>query len=140
MNELDVLIIGGGISGLSIAQRLTREGACVEVWEKETRPGGKIQSDSEHGYLTEQAAAMVLNFRPEVNRFITESGLVDYKKPRADTSHRYIVDQGQLKKLPMKLGPMMASGMWSTRGKLRMMCEPFIPKNHCNNEIGRAHV
>ncbi len=134
MNELDVLIIGGGISGLSIAQRLTREGACVEVWEKETRPGGKIQSDSEHGYLTEQAAAMVLNFRPEVNRFITESGLVDYKKPRADTSHRYIVDQGQLKKLPMKLGPMMASGMWSTRGKLRMMCEPFIPKNHCNNE------
>lgn len=134
MNELDVLIIGGGISGLSIAQRLTREGACVEVWEKENRPGGKIQSDSDQGYLTEQAAAMVLNFRPEVNRFITESGLDVCKKPRADTSHRYIVDHDQLKKLPMKLGPMMASGMWSTRGKLRMMCEPFIPKNSSNNE------
>ncbi len=134
MSELDVLIIGGGISGLSIAQRLTREDACVEVWEKEDHPGGKIQSDNRDGYLTEQAAAMVLNFRPEVNRFITESGLDDCKKPRADTSHRYIVNHGQLNKLPMKLGPMMASGMWSTRGKLRMMLEPFIPKGGSSNE------
>jgi len=134
MKEVDVLIIGGGISGLSIAERLAREHAHVEVWEKQAHPGGKIKSDSHDGYQTEQAAAMVLNFRPEVNRFITESGLDECKRPRADTSHRYIVNSGQLNKLPMKLGPMMASGMWSTRGKLRMMLEPFIPTGGSENE------
>jgi len=134
MSEIDVLVVGGGISGLSIAQRLTLEGACVEVWEKETRPGGKIRSDSHDGYLTERAAAMLLNFRPEVNQFITECGLDKYRNPRADTSHRYVVNNGQLIKLPMKLGPLLASEVWSTGGKLRMMLEPFVRKGGSESE------
>lgn len=134
MSEIDVLVIGGGVSGLSVAQRLTLKGACVEVWEKEIQPGGKIRSDSHDGYLTERAAAMLLNFRPEVNRFITEAGLNSCKKPRADTSHRYVVNNGQLVELPMQLGPLLASNVWSTRGKLRMMLEPLIRKGGSEDE------
>lgn len=134
MSETDVLIVGGGISGLAIAHRLVLQGVRVEVWEKEIQPGGKIKSDSRDGYLTEQAAAMLLNFRPEVTRFIAESGLDDLKTPRADTSHRYVANNDRLDEIPMRLGPLLASDIWSTRGKLRMMLEPLVPKGGCEEE------
>jgi len=134
MSETDVIIVGGGISGLSIAQRLTMEGARVEVWEKESRPGGKIQSDVHDGYLTERAAAMLLNFRPEVNRFIAECGLDGCKELRAETAHRYLVSDGRLIELAMKLGPLLASGVWSTRAILRLMLEPFVRRSDSDDE------
>lgn len=128
MNDLDVLVIGGGISGLSTAWWLTQAGASVEVWEQETRPGGKIQSVKVDGYLTEQAASMILNFQPTVTEFMVASGLEVRKTPRADIANRYLVHDGELLALPMKLGPMIMSPLWSLRAKLRMLIEPFIPK------------
>ena len=134
MREIDILVVGGGISGLSIAQRLMLEGACVEVWDKEVQPGGQIRSKSQDGYLTERAAAMLLNFRPEVNQFIAESGLDSCKRPRADISHRYVANNGQLHAIPMKLGPFLASDVWSTRGKLRMVLEPLVRTGSSEDE------
>lgn len=128
MTDVDVLIVGGGISGLSIAWWLAQAGISVEVWEQDTRPGGKIQSVKADGYLTEQAASMVMNFRPEVTQFMRKSGLDTYKVLRADTANRYLVHDGQLLPLPMKLIPMIMSPLWSLHGKLRMFVEPFIPK------------
>jgi len=128
MTDIDVLIVGGGISGLSIAWWLAQAGVYVEVWEQDNRPGGKIKSVKKDGYLTEQAASMILNFRPEVTNFMTASGLEAHKVLRADMANRYLVHDGQLLSLPMKLGAMIMSPLWSLRGKLRMLMEPFIPK------------
>jgi len=129
MDKLDVLIIGGGISGLSIAWWLARGGLAVEVWEADDRPGGKIRSSQQDGYLTERAAAMVMNFRPEVVELVREAGLETAKTVRlpAAEARRYLLHGGCLKALPMRLGAMMASPLWSLRGKLRMLAEPFIP-------------
>ena len=44
MDKVDVLIIGGGISGLASAWWLARSGLSVEVWEANKQPGGKIMS------------------------------------------------------------------------------------------------
>ncbi len=128
MNEIDILVIGGGISGLSVAGWLAQAGVSVEVWEQETRPGGKIQSISTEGYLMERAASMILNFRPEVTDFMEKSGLEAHKMLRTETANRYLVHKGQLLSLPMKLGPMITSPLWSLRGKLRLFLEPFITK------------
>ena len=126
--DCDVLIIGGGISGLANAWWLAREGFSVEVWESEDRAGGKIMSSQRGGYLTERAAAMVLNFRPEVTELMRETGLESEKTARLAQAeaHRYLLHQGQLKALPMRLGGMLASPLWSPIGKLRLMLEPFI--------------
>jgi oxygen-dependent protoporphyrinogen oxidase len=126
--DCDVLVIGGGISGLANAWWLAREGLSVEVWEADNRAGGKILSTQRDGYLTERAAAMVMNFRPEVTDLMRETGLEEVKSARmpASEAHRYLLHQGELKALPMRLGAMLASPLWSPLGKLRLMLEPFI--------------
>ena len=128
MDKVDVLIIGGGISGLASAWWLARSGLSVEVWEANKQPGGKIMSTRQDGYLTERAASMVLNFRPEVAELVREAGLESAKTARlpAAEARRYLLHRGQLKALPMRLGAMVASPLWSLRGKLRLLAEPFI--------------
>ena len=128
MDKVDVLIIGGGISGLASAWWLARSGLSVEVWEAGKRPGGKIMSTRQDGYLTERAASMVLNFRPEVVEMVREAGLESAKTGRlpAAEARRYLLHRSCLKALPMRMGAMMASPLWSMRGKLRLLAEPFI--------------
>jgi len=128
MDKLDVLVIGGGISGLASAWWLARSGLSVEVWEANKRPGGKILSTQQDGYLTERAASMLLNFRPEVTELVRESGLESVKTARLPSAEtcRYLLNQGSLQPLPMRMGAMLASPLWSFRGKLRLLAEPFI--------------
>lgn len=128
MDKLDVLIVGGGITGLASAWWLARSGLSVEVWEADKRTGGKIMSTRQDGYLTERAASMVLNFRPEVVEMVREAGLESAKTGRlpAAEARRYLLHQNCLKALPMRMGAMMTSPLWSMRGKLRLLAEPFI--------------
>jgi oxygen-dependent protoporphyrinogen oxidase len=134
MSEIDVLVIGGGISGLAVARLLAQRGLSTEVWEKEASPGGKIATDRRSGYLTERAAAMILNFRPEVSRFMRDFDLADSRIMRDGVTNRYLVDHGRLLPVPLKIGAMIFSPLWSTKGKLRLLAEPFIPRGNCENE------
>jgi len=134
MNDTEALVVGGGISGLAVAQRLARNGMRVEVWECESRPGGKIQSHCQNGYVTEKGAAMLLNFRPDVSRFLADAGLDNAKQLRAEVDHRYVVSGSELKEIPMKVGALVLSDVWSTRAKLRMLWEPFIAKGGQRDE------
>jgi oxygen-dependent protoporphyrinogen oxidase len=134
MNDVDVLVVGGGISGLASAWWLARQDLSVAVWERATRPGGKIRSHCQDGYTTERAAALIMNFRPEVNQLLAETGLASSKILRAPCANRYVVRDGRLLPLPMTLGAMIASPLWSRRARLRMALEPFIPRGRREHE------
>jgi oxygen-dependent protoporphyrinogen oxidase len=129
MNDADVLIVGGGISGLASAWWLAQEGFKVEVWEASERMGGKIRSHRDGGYLTESAANMVMNFRPEVSEFLAESGLQQDKQFRSEAAQtrRYLLDSGQLKSISMNPSSLFLSGLFSLKGCLRLLAEPFAP-------------
>ncbi len=136
MRTVENLVIGGGISGLSTAWQLAQQGNQVELWEAQSHLGGKIATDTDNnsGYTTEQAASMVLNFRPEVSRFLAETGLDEYKLLRTPTSKRYLISQGMLQEMPMKIAGVLFSPLWSLSGKLRLMLEPFILKGGGEHE------
>lgn len=127
---LDVLIVGGGISGLTTAWWLAQKGLRVQVWEKSSRAGGKIKTDIKDGFQTEQAASMIMNFKPEVDQFFSQSGLDQHKAKRLLQSEntRYLIHQGKLQPLPMTIAGLFFSSMWSTQGKFRLLMEPFISK------------
>ena len=133
MSDTDVLIVGGGISGLASAWWLARRGLGVEVWECAPRAGGKIGTDNIAGYLNERAAALALNYRPEVAQLLTESGLDAYKATPL-TGRRYLVHQNRLVPVPARLGEMVTSPLWSCGAKLRLLVEPFIPRGNREDE------
>ena len=135
MSDIDVLVVGGGISGLAIATSLVHEGISVELWESSARPGGKIETHADiHGYVTERAANMVMNYRPEVNRFMEQSNLAARKSMLAPVNRRYVMHDGKLVAVPMKLAGMIRSPVWSPAGKLRLLAEPFVRKGGHEDE------
>lgn len=126
MSESDVLIIGAGISGLSTAWWLAEQGVRVEVWESASKIGGKIQSTQDQGYLTEQAAGLVVNFRKEIDHLIDRCELTPSKRARPDDLKRYVLHQNQLCEVPMTFSGIAHSPLWSRQGKLRMLIEGLI--------------
>ena len=136
MDRFDVMVVGGGISGLASAWWLARSGLSVAIWEAGERPGGKILSTRQDGYLTERAASMLLNFRPEVAELVRASGLESAKTARCPETEtrRYLLHGNRLKALPMRMGAMIASPLWSLRGKLRLLAEPFVRCGGSANE------
>ncbi len=130
MSNPDVVVVGGGISGLSVAWWLAQAGVSVEVWEQDARPGGKIQTRETDGYLTERAASMMLNFRPEVTQMLASTRLDAAKLmcPGAPRDQRYLVLNGRLEPFPSRLTALMRSPLWSLRGRLRLLAEPFVPR------------
>ncbi len=136
MNDVDLLVIGGGISGLTTAWWAIQAGMSVEVWEASERAGGKIRSEQQHGYLTEQSASLLLNFRPEVSELVRRLDLEKKKCSRSAQAeaHRYLLNRGQLTPIPMKLGGMISSPLWSLKGKLRLLAEPFMPASKHEDE------
>ena len=134
MSELDVLVVGGGISGLASAHCLARAGLSVEVWEGAERAGGKIQTTVKQGYRLESAASMVMNFRSQLDQFLHSAGLASSKRERAAGCKRYVLNGGQLCEVPSGFADLLKTPLFSTMGKLRLLAEPLAPRSHNPHE------
>ncbi len=123
----DTVIIGGGISGLTAAWWLYRKGIDVVVLEKNSSPGGTMQTAFEDGWLIETGPNSALETTPLFARVFGELGIeseVLYANPEAN--NRYILRGGTLHSLPMSPVAFLKTDLFSLRGKLRLFKEPFI--------------
>jgi len=123
----DVVVIGGGISGLATAYRLQQQGLDVLLVEISDRVGGSIQTEVHDGFLVDCGPNSTLDTSPEIGTFIDQLGLSSsrlYANEKA--SRRYILRGGRLRPLPMKPPAFLASDLFSMRAKLRLLREPFI--------------
>ena len=71
----DVLVVGAGIAGLSLAWALERRGLAVQLIEATARPGGKIHSERSGGYLCEGGPISLSIEPPEVSALLADIGL-----------------------------------------------------------------
>ncbi|MEO5375929.1 MAG: protoporphyrinogen oxidase [Alphaproteobacteria bacterium] len=131
-----VLIVGGGITGLSTAWFLQSRGVPVRVLEAAATPGGMIDTDRGGGWLTERGPNSTLHkpgrAEDSLGRLIAGAGLTArvLEAGRAG-SKRFILRDGRLVALPGSPPAMIATRAFSLGGKLRLLAEPFI---------GRARV
>jgi protoporphyrinogen oxidase len=71
----DVLIIGGGIAGLTAARKLHRRGLSVKIIEATDRVGGRVKTDIVKGFRLDRGFQILLTAYPEAKRALNYSKL-----------------------------------------------------------------
>jgi hypothetical protein len=121
------IVIGGGISGLCTAYWLSQNDVDVTVLERESKPGGAMKTVRQEGYLIDIGPNSALETTPLFQELFKSLGIIDHRVYANEaSSKRYILRNGSLHPLPMSPGAFLKTKLWSTKGKLRLMKEPFI--------------
>jgi len=122
-----VAIIGGGITGLTAAFRLSRSHVPVTLYEAGDRVGGPMQTISENGYLSEYGPNTILETSPKITSLINDLGLEHRRLDSNPAMNKnYIVRNGKMRRLPTSPLRLAASPLFSVPAKLRIGYEPFI--------------
>ena len=125
--DADVIVVGGGISGLASAWGLQQRGARVMLLEAAPRAGGAIGSAREHGCLLESGPNSALETTPLIGPLLAQLGIAGERiDTNAAARNRYILRHGKLIALPLSPAAFFATRLFSARAKLRLFCEPFI--------------
>ena len=99
-----VIVIGAGISGLAAAYWLMRKGFDVEIFEKENRVGGVIQTFRENGYLFEKGPNSFLDNGVETMELCHELKLEnDLLKQSMRGNARYVYQYFLVNQEPINL-------------------------------------
>jgi protoporphyrinogen/coproporphyrinogen III oxidase len=127
-----VIIIGGGISGLSAAYYLYRAGIRPTLIEKAPQIGGVIQTSFQQGCVIEAGPDSFLAAKPAAAALIHEVGLGDQLIGSNDRQRiTYILKNGKLLPLPdglmmmvpTKIMPLIGTDLLSWGTKIRMGLE-----------------
>jgi len=125
--DVDVLVLGAGISGLATAFGLQQRGAKVEMLEAAPRAGGVIGTRHRNGALVEHGPNSTLDTTPLINELLDQLGIrAERVATTAVAATRFIVRDGKLVALPVTPAGFFTTGAFSLRAKLRLLREPFI--------------
>jgi len=124
--EPDVIIIGAGLTGLTLAYYLKSNGKTPVVIEKSERPGGVINTVSENGFIyetgpntgvlsTPELASLFDDLREDCTLAIAKRG----------SKKRYILKDGKWQALPSGLISAVATPLFSMKDKIGILAEPF---------------
>ena len=124
-----VVIVGGGLSGLTAAYRLTQAAPDISVTllESHTRTGGNIGTEDHNGFVVETGPNGFLDRTPAVLHLCRDLGLSDrlVAGSEAARKNRFLFLDGRLRKLPGSPLGLLATPLLSLRGKWQLLTEPF---------------
>ena len=129
----EIVIVGGGIAGLTTAYYLEQD-ACLHnltihatIIEKEAKLGGKIATQRQDGFVFEGGPESFVTRKPEAWELCHELGLQDRLVGTTTAGKNYVLQNGRPAIVPSGPGSFFSSPLLSTRGKLRLLKEPFVP-------------
>ena len=125
---MKVAVLGAGIAGLTVAWELVRRGLDVTVIEASDRPGGMIRSERASGYLLEHGPNSIqpnADFHELTEELELSSDIV---QANPSQRNRFVVRGGDLVPIPLNPREMLRTKLFTARGKLRLLAEPFIPR------------
>jgi len=130
-----LVIIGGGISGLSLAYFLLEQKPSLDiiVLESGKKAGGKIWTDRVDGFLCEGGVNGFLDNRPRTLELVSKLSLTPLRS-NDNARKRYIFSEGKLRRLPESPASFFASNLLSLSGRLRIIWEIFAPKGSGEDE------
>lgn len=138
-----VVVVGGGIAGLTAAYTLQEQARAegrplrVTLLEGEARTGGKIVTETVDGFVIEGGPDSLIAQKPWAAELCHKLGLEDELiGTNDDRKATYVLSGGQLHTLPegmvliapTKFGPFLRSPLFSWRGKARMLLDLVLPR------------
>ncbi|MDQ3820609.1 MAG: protoporphyrinogen oxidase [Acidobacteriota bacterium] len=137
----DLVAVGGGISGLAAAHRLSEAGgqANTEIIliEAGARLGGIVRTEQRDGFLLEYGPDSFISEKPEALKLAKRIGLGPRLiETNEDNRRSFIVRCGRLYAVPegfqllapSRFWPFVTSGIFSLRGKARMALDLILPR------------
>ena len=129
-----VVVVGGGVTGLSLACTLQDEAhrrqapLSITVLEAGPTAGGHAQTADADGFVIDAGPNGFLSREPETLALVDMLGLRDRLVEAAAASRRrYIVRNRRLCLVPDSPAAFLMSPALSWRGKLRLLGEPWAP-------------
>ncbi len=110
-----MVIAGAGISGLSAAYDLAKAGEPYALIEKQSRPGGVIQTTVRDGCVIEGGPDSFISQKPEALALIKELGLEQEVIGSNDATRvTYILRRGKLVRMPEGFRMIVPTRVWPT--------------------------
>lgn len=130
-----ILVVGGGIAGLSAAYELMKQGVPFLLLEAGPRLGGVVFSERIDGFTVDAGPDSLLVQKPEAITLCRELGLGARLVPTREPRIAYIQRAGRLHPLPAasvlgiptEWGPFIRTPLFTLAGKLRMGAELMVP-------------
>lgn len=144
-----VAVVGGGISGLAAAHRLTERAAErgeeleLVLLEGSNRLGGVIRTEHRDGCILEWGPESMITDKPWALALARRLGLDRLLiGTQAQNRRSFVVHQGKLQPVPegfqilapAKFVPLALSPIFSPAGKLRMALDLIIPRRRRNDD------
>jgi oxygen-dependent protoporphyrinogen oxidase len=119
-----IAIIGGGLTGLTLAYYLQQAGVAYDLFEADDRPGGNLHSPLDPGGYQLEAGPNSLLLSSELEELLTELGLQDAIQEAAPVSQqRYVLRGGSYQVLPGSPPKLLSSGFFSLKTKFGLLRE-----------------
>lgn len=132
----DILIVGGGISGISAALELSQSPAVrIRLLESAQRLGGVLETVYTKDYLVERSADNFATLIPDARDLSEKCGLLPQLiQPNADGRQAFVVSQGKAYPIPAGFSLMqptrafsiLVSRIMTWQGKFRLLGEYWV--------------
>lgn len=133
--KTDVIIIGAGLTGLTIGLYLKKAGIDFRIIEKSGKTGGVIQTISEKGFVYETGPNTGVVSSPEITELFEDlKGKCMLETADPSAKRRLIWKNGAWHALPSGLWSAITTPLFSWGDKFRILGEPWRKKGNNPNE------
>lgn len=147
--DTQVVVVGAGLTGLTVAYWLSRNGVSVHVVETDNRIGGQIQTNHKNDYIFETGPTTGSVSTPEVSELmsdlaITSGGVCELETAPNSSKRRLIWKGDRFHDLPSSPIGGLTTPLFRWSDKLRILGEPWRTKgtdpDECVGALARRRL
>lgn len=129
VKKTDILILGSGVTGLTIGHYLKKSNKDFLLIDKNDRAGGVIHTESKNGFLFENGPNTALISNVEVVELLEDlKDNCELQVGNKIVNKRYVLKNKKWRAMPMGISSAITTPLYAFSDKLRVLGEPFRKK------------